>query len=252
MNIQINTSDENIEKIFQSLNKNGLHCIENSIPKDLLDQFQNEIKEYLNENGNRYFSKINPANEPNSSFSFIKNSKSFVALINKLASRALNRKIEDSENLNVLRVITGKNAESQTLKFHFDAYAVTALIPIFIPEGKPQDSGHLVAWLNLRKLRNIQIINLCEKIFFQNILIRKFLSYVVLRNPEKFMHKMVPGNIYLFWGYRTLHANFGVNKDFLRSTFLFHGGNVMQNSHIDKIVKEKRHLYESKNDNNKL
>ena len=252
MNIQLNTSDENIEKIYHSLNLNGMHCIENSVPKNLIDEFRKKINEYLNENGNRYFSKINPADEPTSAFSSIKNSRSFVTLINKLASKALNRKIEDSEGLNVLRVITGKNAETQTLQFHYDAYAVTALIPIFIPEGKAEESGHLVALLNLRKFRNMQIINMIEKALFQNRFTRKFLSFLVFRNQEKYIHKMIPGNIYLFWGYRTLHANLGVNKDLLRSTLLFHGGDVHQDSYLDKIVKRKRHASERKNDEIKL
>ena len=252
MYIQLNTSDENIEKIYHSLNLNGMHCIENSIPKNLIDEFRNEINEYLNENGKRYFSKINPADESNSVFSSIKDSRSFVTLINKLASKVLNRKIEDFESLNVLRVVTGKNAESQTLQFHYDAYAVTALIPIFIPEGRAEESGHLVAWLNLRNFRNMQIINMIEKILLQNRFTRKFLSFLVFRNPEKYIHKMIPGNIYLFWGYRTLHANLGVNKDFLRSTLLFHGGDVHQGSYLDRIVKEKRHSSERKNDEVKL
>jgi len=53
MNIQLNTSDENIEKIYHSLNLNGMHCIANSVPKNLIDEFRKKINEYLNENGNR-------------------------------------------------------------------------------------------------------------------------------------------------------------------------------------------------------
>src|SRR5205085_820044 len=33
-----------------------------------------------------------------------------------------------------------------------------------------------------------------------------------------------PGNLYLFWGYRTYHANFPVKHDILRATFLMHQG----------------------------
>ena len=252
MQIQLDTSDENIKKIYNLLDHNGFHCIDNSIPNNLIDKWRNEINGYLNENGKRYFSKMNPADDPNSVFSSIKDSVSLVTLINKFASKALNRKIEDSESLNVLRVITGKNAESQTLKFHYDAYAITALIPIFIPEGRAVESGHLVAWLNLRTFRNMQIINMIEKALIQNRFTRKYLSFLVFRNLEKYMHKMIPGNIYLFWGYRTLHANLGVNKDFVRSTLLVHGGHVHQDSYLDSIVKKKRDSSERKNDEAKL
>ena len=169
-------------------------------------------------------------------------------MTNKLASMALQRKVSNSESLSILRVVTGQKTESQMLKFHYDAYALTALIPIFIPDGPTTESGHLVSWLNLRKFRKLQFVNLLEKSIIQNKFIRKILGYVVQNNLDKYMHKIIPGNIYLFWGYRSLHANLSVNKSLLRSTLLFHNGNVHNDSLIDTWIKKIRHSSERKNE----
>ena len=184
--LNIDTSNQEIDNIFDSLNKTGMYCIKDAISIELLDSLRNEIKSELSSKGNRYYSKINPANDSQSKFSAIKKSANFITLTNALSSKALGRDVDNTESLNVLRVVTGKKADTQTLKFHFDAYALTVLIPIFIPDGPLEDSGHLVSFLNLRKLRKFQFLNIIEKVFIQNILTRKILEFIVdLRAKNK-------------------------------------------------------------------
>ena len=244
--LHIDTSDKEINHIFDNLNKTGMYCIKDAISRELLDSLRNEIKSELVSKGDRYYSKINPANNSQSTFSAIKKNTNFIYLTNTLSSKALGRDVDDSESLNVLRVVTGKKADTQTLKFHFDAYALTVLIPIFIPDGPLEDSGHLVSFLNLRKLRKFQFVNMMQKALVQNSLTRKILGFVVRRNPKKYVSEMIPGNAYLFWGYRTLHANFSVDKNLLRSTFLYHKGDVHQKSIFDKTIKNRRQKFEKK------
>ena len=43
-----------------------------------------------------------------------------------------------------------------------------------------------------------------------------------------------PGNLYLFWGYRTYHANFPVAGDAVRATMLLHYGDPHPSSLILK------------------
>ena len=44
-----------------------------------------------------------------------------------------------------------------------------------------------------------------------------------------------PGNLYLFWGYRTYHSNFPVASEAVRATMLLHHGDPHPNSVIMKI-----------------
>lgn len=249
--IKLDVSSSAIDEIVDQLNINGIVCLDNAISPAILDRFRGEVQKELKDRGDRYFSKINPADAGGSAFSILKRSNDFIQVMRKVASNTLNRSIGDDENLSVLRVITGKKAESQTLNFHYDAYALTALIPIFIPDGAIQESGHLVALLNSRKFRRYQIINIIEKFIIQNRITSWVLSVLVRRNESKYVQKMLPGNIYLFWGYRTLHANFSVDHEFLRSTILFHCGDVHRDSMIDRSIKKIRHNNEITNLNEK-
>jgi hypothetical protein len=146
------------------------------------------------------------------------------------------------ELLNVLRVVPGDKSAGQALNFHYDAEIVTALVPIDIPDGPPEKAGHLVAIPNLRKVRKYVIYNMLEKSLLQNKVAGKLISFFALRKKnQKYIYKLVPGNIYFFWGYRTLHANLPVESKEMRSTLLFHFGNPHKNSLIVRFIKNRHY-----------
>jgi len=43
-----------------------------------------------------------------------------------------------------------------------------------------------------------------------------------MSNLEKYAYLMKPGNVYLFWGYRSLHANLPVDPSYTRAPLLYH------------------------------
>jgi hypothetical protein len=47
---------------------------------------------------------------------------------------------------------------------------------------------------------------------------------------------MVPGNLYFFWGYRSVHANEACNPDKTRATALFHFGDPHASSRLRKFT----------------
>jgi hypothetical protein len=47
---------------------------------------------------------------------------------------------------------------------------------------------------------------------------------------------MVPGNLYLFWGYRSVHANQACDPDKIRATALFHFGDPRTNSRLRRFT----------------
>jgi len=60
---------------------------------------------------------------------------------------------------------------------------------------------------------------------------RKRFTNALPAGPVDQIKLLKPGNLYLFWGYRSYHANFPVKHDLLRATFLMHlgdphGGNL--------------------------
>lgn len=235
----IKTTNELVELCFNEIEKNGLCCLENALPKDLLDTCRAEVNKQIKIHGEKYFSLIQPYKESGSGFSALGNDMEFRSLLEKLCTRAAGYAASEGYDLyNVLRVIAGPNGKAESLKFHYDASVVTALVPLYIPPGLPHECGDLVVAANTRGIRKSSLLNVAEKIVIQNPLSYKIASKILLqdeRTSESIRH-LVPGNIYLFWGYRTLHANLPVASNMLRSTLIFHFGDPHKNSNLTKLI----------------
>lgn len=139
----------------------------------------------------------------------------------------------------VVRCLKGQSGLKKSYRFHFDAYTITMLAPIVIPTtgGK---TGDLLIYPNLRGIRSNTIINIAEKFVYQNRVTTAFLREMVTRGymrPQ--VIKLVPGNVYFFWGYQSLHANEPCEVDSLRATAIFHFGQPHANSSIVKLIERR-------------
>lgn len=236
-----------LEEIENHLKSDGFYCLENSLDSNILSIFQNEILSLINSKGRRYFSLIDPCKNIESKFNLLEKSYCLKKFLCELAKSGTDKDILDSEILSVLRIVSGKGAEGQSLKFHYDATVITALVPILIPNGPIKNCGHLLAYKNLRPIRSSALVNLIEKIIMQNLISQKIISFLTLRKMEKHVFELKEGNIYFFYGYRTLHANLNVNPNYVRATLLFHFGDPHKNSFLIKSIARIRHWRESLN-----
>ena len=64
------------------------------------------------------------------------NNTNFDNFLKELSGKLSNKNIVNSDRFNILRVVTGEKTDDQSLKFHYDSTLITALIPIFIPDGE--------------------------------------------------------------------------------------------------------------------
>jgi hypothetical protein len=245
--ITITPSIPLLEEISSHLKAHGFYCLEKSLDLKALAAFQKEVDSLISTKGKRYFSLINPYKNIESKFALLDKSCNLKKFIIELAKSGANKDVSNSEILNVLRIVTGKNADGQSLKFHYDATVITALVPILIPNGSIECCGHLLAHKNLRNIRKSALVNFMEKIIVQNPISQKIISFLVLRKIENYVCELKEGNIYFFYGYRTLHANLPVNPDFVRATLLFHFGNPHNDSFLIKSVAKFRHWRENLN-----
>jgi hypothetical protein len=228
------------DRFYDTLQRDGLCCVENAISEATLTSFRQEVKRLLNINGRRFLFLQNPYKDSDSAFRTLALSKNFKKFLVHLSNRQVQKDTSGFDLLNVLRVVPGDKATGQALNFHFDAEVITALVPIDIPEGPPEKAGHLVAIPNLRKIRRFVISNVVEKALLQNKLSQRLVSYFALRNgKQKYIYKLLPGNIYFFWGYRTLHANLPLDPAAMRATMLFHFGNPHEHSSVVKFIKSR-------------
>jgi hypothetical protein len=234
------------DECFRKLESEGICCLEGAVPDEYLAECRQQVRDYISSQGSRYFSIIQPYKEPDSRFSPLAHCGNFNALLQSLAVRAAGQSCTEGVGLyNVLRVIAGPDGTEKSLMFHYDATVITALVPIFIPEGQPHEAGDLIALPNARPIRRFALTNIAEKILIQNPLARKLLEiWLVKRAGTRYVVRLKPGNIYLFWGYRTLHANLTVRPNEVRSTLLFHFGDPHRNSLLTRAVLYVRKLRE--------
>lgn len=242
-------SEDIAATVLRQLEETGLACIQNIIRPEYIESCRDNIRQLLAEKGERYFSLIQPWQQPSSVYRAVATHPTFEKLLSNLSVHAAGRRsVENVGMYNVLRIIAGDDHQSHSMMFHYDATTVTALMPIFIPDGPPEESGALVAIPNHRRFRRSVVVNLIEKMMVQNGAFRN-LTARGLRG-DRLMERIVrlePGNLYLFWGYRTLHANLPAHPGSLRATMLFHYGNPHGRSLATRAVLWVRRQREGRN-----
>lgn len=212
--------------IVEELQRTGFVGLEGAIRQDWLASARNRVTQLIEAEGAKYFSIIRPADEPCSPAEALVRDPRLSDLLHTVTASVCPQGVVDYEEVyNVLRVISGSNGGAGSLAFHYDASVVTALIPLFIPQAERTKSGELVVMPNRRPFRGNVLHNLAEKALLQNRVASKIAAAEVRKNPEHFLRDLVPGNMYLFWGYRTYHANFPCAPNSLRATMLLHYGN---------------------------
>jgi len=242
-----------MDEISRQVQNNGFYCLEGAVNASFLMSLQENVQNLIKVFGKRYFSLIHPheklLNQDNLHIPYdhIINNTNFDNFLKELSGKLSNKNIVNSDRFNILRVVTGEKTDDQSLKFHYDSTLITALIPIFIPDGEESKSGHLIAFPNSRKIRSSVVINIIEKMILQNKIIQKILPFFLLKSNKRQVLKLKPGNIYLFSGLQTFHSNYAVSKEFVRATLLCFYGNPYPDSKTLKWIKNKRHSEEDKN-----
>jgi hypothetical protein len=215
-----------IPEVAERLDRTGFVCLENVISPDWLKEARENVKSRLAEYGEHDFCIIRPSNKTDTPAHRLVNDPAVRAIFENLAAARCPRGVaENDEIYNVLRVLAGPEREATSFKFHYDAAVVTMLVPLFIPTEGAGRSGELVLFPNRRPFRRSVILNIFEKVITQNRFYRNRILGEFNRAPEKYSVQLKPGNVYLFWGYRTFHGNGPCASNTVRATLLLHYGN---------------------------
>ncbi len=232
--------------ITNIIKKNGYYSSEDIISDKELNELKNfinyKLKEFPNKNFRLYEDSFKNT---------LINEKNFELKINSIISKVLKENnINDYEkpNYKVLRVVSGEQQKKQAYLYHFDAHLITILIPIIIPNNKSGKNGDLVLFPNLRKMHKNLFLNILQKLLFQNIISRTILNTNLFRKIFKYkLLKIKPGNIYMFFGFKSLHANLEIETFSTRATLLIHCYDVFEDSSIVKLNRSQSINKEIKN-----
>jgi len=167
------------------------------------------------------------------------NSAPFKALCRRLYELGTGRAAPAGDFYQILRCLKGRSGQARSWYFHYDSYVVTALLPVAIPgEGR---SGDLMVIPGTRPVRRFYPSNLLDKLLIENRIAQRFLRAATQRRRLNSVSiPMRPGDLYFFWGYRSIHTNAPCDPDKLRATALLHYGDPHRDSFLRRMVRRGR------------
>jgi len=228
-------ADEAVDALVHDIEKSGVAVLPNYIGVAELEHLQLFVEDQVSENGNKYLGLIGKASFENTMLGAIAESPQFLSLIHRMYEKGYGHSRPNQTLYQVLRCLKGESGLVHSYVFHFDSYVVTALLPILIPETSR--AGHLVMTANCRKIRSSYLRNLFDKLLLDNSVTQKFLRRAVEARRLGFKQiQVAPGNLYLFWGYRSIHANEVCDPEQIRATALFHFADPHAESTLRKIT----------------
>jgi hypothetical protein len=217
-------SDEELSVIVDAMNTAGYAVLPQYIRPDQLNRMRSFAVSAVKASKGEYISLTGPDTVLGSGLDELASSLTFRRLLQRIYACGTGLTPPRQDIYLVLRCLKGQSGKPHSGIFHFDSYLVTALIPLAIPsEGM---AGDLIMFPNTRRVRSRYIWNVIDKVLLDNP-VSQWTLRVIARSGliEMVRIPMVPGNIYFFWGYRSVHTNEPCDPDKLRATALFHYAN---------------------------
>lgn len=218
-------NEAEVDALAHTMDASGVAVLRDAVPASMLAQTRRFIERELDQRGHQYFFLEGRDWIDASPLGAVARSYAFRRILTGLWERAMQRAAPEVDIRPSLRVLTGTVGLRHAGLFHYDSFVVTALVPLIIPEAPDEPHGDLVMFPNLRRVRRSVIVNILEKALVESGLGRAVWQMpIVQRQLYARTIPMQPGNIYFFWGMRSLHANEACLPDSVRSTALFHFG----------------------------
>lgn len=211
--------------IANQLDETGVVCLEGAVPTEWLVQARADVESRLSTHGEQDHFIRSPKGEEHSAAEAFISSPTVLTLLADIVRARFPEGPADLELIgSALRVIAGPRGEGDAFWFHYDASIVTMVVPIFMPDAEPGNSGELVGLFNKRPFRRFVLANIIDKAFGQSQFYRNHILRRLDRTDYLQRVDMEVGNLYLFWGYRSLHGNMPCESGARRATLLLHFG----------------------------
>jgi hypothetical protein len=213
-----------VDQLIAELNDKGFGCIPNYLQPEDLQRMQSFVMSAVERSNNEYVHFNGPDEVSGSGLDELAQSPQFKKLIYELYERSTGKKAPEEKFYQVLRCLSGQSGQKNSMIFHYDSYIVTALVPIKIPDAGM--AGDLLMYPNTRTVRKNYLFNAVDKVLLDNRLSQRLLrASVKSKRFSPVRIKMLPGHLYFFWGYRSIHTNEPCDADKVRATALFHFAN---------------------------
>ncbi len=217
-------SDEQIKTLTALIDQQGYAVLPNWASAAELEDVQALVKREVAQAGNHYVALAGHQAVAGSLLSEWGRSPVFLDLCRRIVTQATGRAANDDALYQVLRCLVGDSGRRESMIFHYDSFVLTAILPVCMPEG---NKGDLLMLPSKRPLRGTYAMNLIDKLKIDNRWSQRSLVRAYERGSARFTQvAMEPGNMYLFWGYRSLHTNLPADPKGIRATAVFHYDNL--------------------------
>ncbi len=219
--VEIRNSLPSPESLAAEINRTGMAMIPNFVSPSELGRMKNFVAEKVAASNGQYVGFTKASDVAGSGLDELGQASWFKELLHGVYEAGTGKPGPDVEFYQVLRCLTGPSAARHSYLFHYDSYVLTMLIPVEIPTSGM--TGDFMLFPNSRKIRKTYLGNVIDKILLDNRLTQWALRILVKRRMLNIARvKMVPGNAYFFWGYRSIHTNEPCDPDKVRATAIFH------------------------------
>lgn len=224
-----------MKEAVMQMNEQGYACIPEFISRKHLEELREHVAREASRHHGEYFAHHGNAGLGRQ-LQALGSDPALRSLLSEVFQHGAGRRAFSDRIYQVLRCVQGSNGRKESNCFHYDATLVTALLPVEIPQEGTQ-RGDLLLFANSRRLRRSVLFNVVEKALLQNAFSRWLIALGIrhgLLHPQRL--QLQPGNLYLFWGYRTLHANEPCDPSLRRATAIFHYGDPHAGSLSTRLI----------------
>jgi hypothetical protein len=243
MNISFPLLSESVlTSIVDDMNRRGFGVARNCISIDYITDIQILIEERVANNGGEYIFFSGTESISGTFLERLASLPEFIHVCKAIYEKGTGQPAPNVPFYTSLRCLSGETGKNESLIFHYDSYVLTVLIPLIMPsEGK---LGDLLILPNTRKLRKSYFRNLIDKVLLDNMLtqacLKKLTSLGQLHSNKV---RLQPGNIYFFWGCRSIHANESCDPSKIRATAIFHYVDPHASSWLRGMLRSKSMQY---------
>ena len=228
-------AETEIHALVETIEHSGYAVIDQYITADDLDDLQQFVGGAVEKAGNSSVILKGHGPVADTALGRIAYSPAIKRLCMRAYEQLTSQPGPDSKYYQILRCLTGETAQEHSMIFHFDSFVLTLLLPIAVPEGK--DNGELIVLPNIRPVRRWYTSNLFDKVLLDNAFTQWLLRSMIRKGSKRFVRiALEPGKLYLFWGYRSVHANAPCDVDKIRATALFHYADPHSSSALKKLL----------------
>jgi hypothetical protein len=229
-------TDDEVASLVREIDRSGYAVLPQYIRPQEMDQLRLFVRETVAAAGGSYVALTGDVPVANTALGAMAHSAELKQIFRRVYELAASAPAKDDGYHQVLRCLTGDAGQKNSLMFHYDSFVVTALLPIEVPAGK--NSGELILRRNVRPIRKSYLTNLADKVLLDNPLTQRVLRNMAASRVDRFVKlPMVPGDLYFFWGYRSVHTNLPCDPDKVRATALFHFGDPHCDSRLKKLLR---------------